>query len=164
MAHGQGECCVCMETKPLIKTCADHAGVTCKTCLLNPGVRNCPVCRGHLPSKSSISSGLCPSPVSAKRPRAPEPVRQPGQRVVITIFTIEERRQRRRRNTEMHYNLEAAAMVQNQDEIMARRLQDQFDRERPANVQIREDEELARHLYSNERNASNSDSDFDSDF
>jgi hypothetical protein len=58
----------------------------------------------------------------------------------------------------MHEALEVAARVQHQDEIMARNLQDRFDREQPAAVQIREDEEVARQL---QRDEEGSDEDSD---
>ena len=166
LTHAEGECCVCMETKQLIQTCTQHVALTCKTCLLNPSVRKCPVCRGVLPTKEEIQRALVPLIAGAKRPRAVEPIRPPGTRVIIHIYSEEERRSsreehrrvRRRRNEAMHEALEAAARVQHQDEIMARNLQDRFDREQPAVVQIREDEEVARQL---QRDEEGSDEDSD---
>ena len=146
--HTKGECCVCMETKQLVQTCAGHVGQACKSCLLHPTVHTCPVCRARLPSKADITRGLFAVTAAPKRPRAPEPIREQGPQVVIRIYNDdnEARRIRRRSNESMHQNLEAAARVQHQDEIMARNLQDRFDREQPAEVQIREDEEVARQL------------------
>ena len=156
VGHVKGECCVCMESKQLVQTCAGHVGQACRACLLHPTVSTCPVCRARLPSKSDILRGLFAPVAAPKRPRVPEPVRQQGQRIVININVDdnEARRIRRRLHTGMHQNLEAAAIVQNQDEIMARNLQDQFDREQPADIQIREDEEVARQLDRDEQGVS----------